>query len=236
MDWWSAGVILFEMLVGYPPFFSDDSSVTCQKILHWKKTLAIPSEANLSPEATDLIQNLITDADRRLGRNGAYEIKDHPFFEGFDWDGVRESKAPFLPEVHDPTSSEHFDNFDEEEPFLPDKMDYAKENKVRRQKKDPYFINFTYKGDVEMERQKYTSALKELEGLNEQENDSIPHEDVHRSKVAVSTKMHNQKYMKEKPTESRYKKEKENYYQGGAMTKGGYSKEQKYHEEAKNYR
>lgn len=33
VDWWSCGAILFEMLVGYPPFFSDEPSVTCQKIL-----------------------------------------------------------------------------------------------------------------------------------------------------------------------------------------------------------
>jgi len=47
------------MIVGYPPFFADEPSVTCQKILHWKKTLAIPSDANLSPAATDLIKRLI---------------------------------------------------------------------------------------------------------------------------------------------------------------------------------
>ena len=35
-DWWSVGAILYEMMVGYPPFFSDDPSVTCQKILHWR--------------------------------------------------------------------------------------------------------------------------------------------------------------------------------------------------------
>lgn len=35
IDWWSVGVILFEMLVGYPPFFSDQPNITCQKILHW---------------------------------------------------------------------------------------------------------------------------------------------------------------------------------------------------------
>jgi serine/threonine kinase 38 len=38
VDWWSVGCILFEMLVGYPPFFSDEPSITCQKIMHWKKT------------------------------------------------------------------------------------------------------------------------------------------------------------------------------------------------------
>ena len=80
VDWWSIGVILFEMLVGYPPFFSDEPSVTCQKILHWKKTFAIPAEANLSPAATDILKRMISDADDRLGKNGADEIKAHPFF------------------------------------------------------------------------------------------------------------------------------------------------------------
>jgi serine/threonine kinase 38 len=67
VDWWSVGAILFEMLVGYPPFFSDDPSVTCQKILHWRKTLNIPPEANLSPAATDILKRLLCDADHRLG-------------------------------------------------------------------------------------------------------------------------------------------------------------------------
>jgi len=86
VDWWSIGVILFEMLVGYPPFFSDEPSVTCQKILHWKKTFVIPVEANLSKAANDILNKLITDSEERLGRNGAEEIKAHPFFDKVDWD------------------------------------------------------------------------------------------------------------------------------------------------------
>jgi serine/threonine kinase 38 len=83
------------MLVGYPPFFSDEPSITCQKILHWRKTFVIPPEANLSPAATDILKRLISDSEVRLGRNGCDEIKNHPFFEGLDWSGLRKQQAPY---------------------------------------------------------------------------------------------------------------------------------------------
>lgn len=37
VDWWSVGIIMYEMLVGYPPFFSDDPTTTCQKIMKHQK-------------------------------------------------------------------------------------------------------------------------------------------------------------------------------------------------------
>ena len=89
VDWWSCGAILFEMLVGYPPFFSDEPSVTCQKILHWRKTLTIPDDAKLSPEATDILKRLLCDVNNRLGSGGIQEIKNHKFFKGIDWENIR---------------------------------------------------------------------------------------------------------------------------------------------------
>ena len=90
VDWWSIGCILFEMLVGYPPFFSDEPAITCQKIMHWKKTFNIPPEAKLSPASEDILRKLICDANNRLGKNGVEEIKNHPFFASVNWDTLRQ--------------------------------------------------------------------------------------------------------------------------------------------------
>ena len=87
------------MLVGYPPFYADDPSGTCQKILNWSKFLIIPAEANLSHAAIDLIRRMVTDPSERLGINGVEEIKAHPFFFGIDWKKIRDKKAPNIPMV-----------------------------------------------------------------------------------------------------------------------------------------
>ena len=96
IDWWSVGVIFYEMLVGYAPFCSKETSEVCHKILNWKKYLKIPSKVKISREAEDLIAKLINNSNVRLGLNGAEEIKSHPFFRGLDWDNIRNLKAPLF--------------------------------------------------------------------------------------------------------------------------------------------
>jgi len=100
-------------MVGYPPFFADDPSGTCQKIIKWKKYLSIPKDANLSAAATDLIKRLICDADTRLGNNGAKEIKAHPFFKGVDWEALRIGIPPFIPDLTSEVDTSNFDKFEE---------------------------------------------------------------------------------------------------------------------------
>ncbi len=43
-DWWSLGAIMYEMMVGYPPFYSEDPLSTCRKIVNWRSTLRFPPE------------------------------------------------------------------------------------------------------------------------------------------------------------------------------------------------
>jgi len=151
------------MLVGYPPFFSDEPSITCQKILHWKKTFVIPPEANLSPAATDILRRMITDSEVRLGRNGSEEIKNHPFFDGLDWSSLRKMTPPYVPNVSSEVSSENFDKFEEEEPFFAG----ANKNGKGGRRIDMNFIGYTYKADVENEKSMLVNVLKDLDTISE---------------------------------------------------------------------
>jgi serine/threonine kinase 38 len=119
-DWWSLGVIMYECLVGYPPFYAEDPMSTCKKIVNWKKTLVFPEEAKLSPEARDIISRLITDNSRRLNFES---IKAHPFFRGVDWDNVRQTTAPIIPKVESEIDTQNFDKFEDVEEGTEDSTD-----------------------------------------------------------------------------------------------------------------
>ncbi|KAB2071116.1 hypothetical protein ERO13_A08G191300v2 [Gossypium hirsutum] len=144
-DWWSLGAIMFEMLVGYPPFYSDDPMTTCRKIVNWKNHLKFPEEANLSSEAQDLINKLLCNVNQRLGSNGADEIKAHPWFEGVDWDRIYQMDAAFIPEVNDELDTQNFEKFDESE--NPVRKPSSKSGPWRKMlsSKDLNFVGYTYK-------------------------------------------------------------------------------------------
>jgi len=104
-DWWSLGTIMFECLVGYPPFCSENTHETYQKIMQWQRYLAFPDDIHLSREAEDLIRRLITSEDKRLN---VEQIKKHHFFYGVDWDIIRRIDAPFVPQLRSITDTSYF--------------------------------------------------------------------------------------------------------------------------------
>ncbi|KAI1899339.1 hypothetical protein AGOR_G00060770 [Albula goreensis] len=116
VDWWALGVLIFEMLAGYPPFFDDNPFGIYQKILAGK--LDFPR--HLDFYVKDLIKKfLVIDKAKRLGnmKNGADDVKKHRWFKSIDWDAVphRKLKPPIVPKVSHEGDTSNFDAYPEEE-------------------------------------------------------------------------------------------------------------------------
>ena len=106
-DWFSFGVVLFEMFCGYHPFNSKGQKIDPK--IYLRKTY-IPDKVPKTPR--DLIEKLfVSNPKKRLGYNGADEVKNHPFFKGIDFDKVlkKEYKPPFIPKLKDDTDLRYFD-------------------------------------------------------------------------------------------------------------------------------
>ena len=145
-DWWSFGILIYELLYGFTPFFNLDKNRMFDLItsgsISYPKTLIIededkPRTYKVSEDAKNLINKLlIKDSGSRLGRQGLNEIKKHPFFSGINFEDLKKKKAKvhFKPTIdkEDPTS-----NFDDE--FL--SMELS-ESPVSKWSKDDEYSNY----------------------------------------------------------------------------------------------
>ena len=165
IDWWSVGVIFYEMLVGYVPFCSKDTSEACYKVIYWKKYVSIPSHVRISKEAEDLIFKLINSPKNRLGKNGAKEIKDHPFFYGFNWDNIRNIKPPFIPFLRSEYDTSYFETFEEKEPFCP-----SKNNEIKRRNVE--YLDYSFRNDSLNDISLYDEYEKAIKIINEKKNNN----------------------------------------------------------------
>jgi protein kinase X len=112
VDWWALGILIFEMLAGFPPFFDENPYGIYQKILAGK----IDWPKHFSIDAKDLIKKLLTaDRTRRLGclPGRAQDIRDHPWFAKIRWDDLFALKtpAPYIPKVKEANDTSNFDSY-----------------------------------------------------------------------------------------------------------------------------
>jgi len=96
VDWWSLGILIFEMLAGHPPF-TDENALDVGLFAKIREPERLVYPEMFPHEAVDLLKRLlVVDPTRRLGmmRRGILDIKLHPFFNGIDWSGITERKTP----------------------------------------------------------------------------------------------------------------------------------------------
>jgi serine/threonine protein kinase len=108
VDWWTLGSIIYEMVVGLPPFYTSDRPQLFDKI-----KFASPQYPNhLSEKAKNLLENLLKkDPNKRLGSDPKNPVRNHPWFENINWTALLDKKydAPFVPKITQDTDLQHFD-------------------------------------------------------------------------------------------------------------------------------
>ncbi|KAI9839248.1 MAG: hypothetical protein M1819_003242 [Sarea resinae] len=110
VDWWTLGVLLYEMLTGLPPFYDENTNEMYRKIL--TEPLHFPGPEIVPPAAKDLLIKLLDrNPNTRMGANGAAEIKAQAFFRDIDWRKLlqRRYEPTFKPNVVDALDTANFD-------------------------------------------------------------------------------------------------------------------------------
>ncbi|KAJ3300942.1 hypothetical protein HDV03_001579 [Kappamyces sp. JEL0829] len=135
VDWWALGILIFEMLAGYPPFYDENTFTIYEKILAGR----IVFPPHFHSDARDIVKRFLTaDLSSRLGnlQGGSADVRGHRWFVGTNWEAVlqRKIQPPIVPVCSGPGDARNFEAYPETLP--------AHDDQINVQAFDHYFAGF----------------------------------------------------------------------------------------------
>lgn len=152
-DYWSVGVLAYEITVGNTPFNAQNTSATYSKIMCHSNNIKFPTDIILSQAYISLVKGLLTDQTSRYDYN---KIINHPLFKNMDLNGIRDQVPPFVPNI---ASVDDVSNFSDIQPkrSVPDIENFK--TKTKFSGRNLPFIGFTFTPQLHDKRENYITNL-----------------------------------------------------------------------------
>jgi serine/threonine protein kinase len=170
VDYWSLGCILFECLCGFSPFSGESTEETYSNLKNWKTYFVRPKNSDgtyvFSDRTWNLLTRLINDSQNRLKTFD--QVQRTNYFQGMDFNTLRDKSPPFIPSLDSDTDAGYFDDFEDESDMAKYAEVFNKQAHIEKLAsqsniKPPNFVGFTFKhkGQISQIRSMFESGQRD---------------------------------------------------------------------------